>query len=432
MNSRFISKHFYCFEVKHRNLLFGKSLRESTMMLMILLQETISQPADSSPFWRDIWLICISFLMFLGTIYIYFKLRAGTFSRVRKLLEERVEVKTKQLSEKNIELEKLSLVASRTDNAVMVTDSLGRIEWANDAFLRMVGNSNGIIGKNVAAINVYRNVIERIGEAVEEKKSKIFESNLQPAHQPETWISTTLTPIFDEKNDLKELVFVDTNITAGKTLEKQIKSSLHEKDVLLKEIHHRVKNNLQIIISLLNLQSGYIKDEQTLKAVKDGQNRVRSMALVHEKFYQSDELTEINFDEYVEKLCQFLFQSYGDNNDRIKLIVKAEDVAFDMDTAMPCGLLINEIVSNSLKYAFPNDIEGEIKIELKKLPESLILMSISDNGVGISEDINFEKAESLGLQLITALASQLDGELKILRGTGTEILVSFKYPKTQS
>ncbi len=400
--------------------------------LFIFLQGTITDPADSSAFWRDIWLISVSFLMFLGTIYVYFKLRAGTFSRVRKLLEQRVEVKTKQLSEKNIELEKLSLVASRTDNAVMVTDSLGRIEWANTAFMRMVGNAEEILGKNVAQINVYQDVIERIGEAVEEKRSKIFESNLHFAHQPETWISTTLTPVFDEKNNLKELVFVDTNITASKMLEKQIKSSLHEKDVLLKEIHHRVKNNLQIIISLLNLQSGYIKDEQTLKAVKDGQNRVRSMALVHEKFYQSDELTEINFAEYVEKLCQFLFQSYGDNTDRIKLIVKADDVALDMDTAMPCGLLINEIVSNSLKYAFPNDHEGEIKIEVKKLPDNYIVMSISDNGIGISQEIDFEKAESLGLQLITALASQLDGELKISRDTGTEILVSFRYPKTQS
>ncbi len=425
---RFISKHFFLIEVKH--IIYPYSLR--TITLMIFLQETLTGPADSSAFWRDIWLIIISFLMFLGTIYIYFKLRAGTFSRVRKLLEERVEVKTKQLSEKNTELEKLSVVASRTDNAVMVTDSLGRIEWANTAFIRMVGNSESVIGKNVAAINIYRDVIQRIGEVVDEKKSTIFESNLKTDHQPETWISTTLTPVFDEKNRLKELVFVDTDITASKTLEKQIKSSLHEKDVLLKEIHHRVKNNLQIIISLLNLQSGYIKDEQTLKAVKDGQNRVRSMALVHEKFYQSDELTEINFSEYVEKLCQFLFQSYGDNTDRIKLIVKADDVAFDMDTAMPCGLLINEIVSNSLKYAFPNDQEGEIKIELKKLPDSYIVMSIADNGVGISEEIDFEKAESLGLQLITALASQLDGELKISRASGTEILVIFKYPKPQS
>src|SRR4029078_1139082 len=146
------------------------------------------------------------------------------------------------------------------------------------------------------------------------------------------WISSTLTPIYDENNSLKEMVIVDTDITASKVLENQIKASLHDKDILLKEIHHRVKNNLQIIISLLNLQSGYIKDEQTLKAVKDGQNRVRSMALVHEKFYQSDELTEINFAEYVEKLCQFLFQSYGDNTDRIKLIVKADEVALDMDT----------------------------------------------------------------------------------------------------
>jgi PAS domain S-box-containing protein len=397
------------------------------MRLFILLQEMASDPSDTA-FWRDIWLICISFLMFLGTIYIYFKLRAGTFSRVRKLLEERVEVKTKQLSEKNVELEKLSLVASRTDNAVMVADADGKIDWTNDAFIRMVGG-NEIIGRNVSQINVYDNVSEIINEVVREKKSRIFESKLQRDQSTETWISTTLTPIFDEMNNLKELVFVDTNITASKTLEKQIKSSLHEKDVLLKEIHHRVKNNLQIIISLLNLQSGYIKDEQTLKAVKDGQNRVRSMALVHEKFYQSDELTEISFYDYVEKLCHFLFQSYGDNTDRIKLLIKTDEVAFDMDTAMPCGLFINEIVSNSLKYAFPNDREGEIRIELQKLPDSRIVLKISDNGTGLPDHVDIEKADSLGLQLINALASQLEGDLSISGNNGTEISVNFKYPK---
>jgi PAS domain S-box-containing protein len=396
--------------------------------LCILLSGELTNTANPISFWRDIWLISISFLMFLATLYVYFKLRASTFSRVRKLLEERVEIKTRQLSEKNMELEKLSLVASKTDNAVMVTDSAGKIDWVNDAFIRMFDSREKIIGKNVDELNLYSNIREAINEVVREKKSKIFESNFNTRLQPDTWISTTLTPVFDEHHNLKELVFVDTNITPGKTLEKQIKSSLHEKDILLKEIHHRVKNNLQIIISLLNLQSGYIKDEQSLKAVKDGQNRVRSMALVHEKFYQADEITEINFAEYVEKLNQFLFQSYGEKAEHVKLRVIADHIALDMDTAMPCGLLINEIVSNALKYAFPGNAEGEIKIELKKLPENKIEMIISDNGIGMPEGFDIEQSESLGLQLITALTNQLDGVLRVSLDHGTSFSVTFTYP----
>ncbi len=399
--------------------------------LWILLSGTSPDLNHPAAFWRDIWLIVISFSMFLGTIYVYFKLRASSFKRVRKLLEQRVEVKTKQLSKKNSDLEKLSLVASRTGNAVMVADSTGRIDWGNDAFMKMTGGSREIIGKNVAEINIYSDVQSAIAEAVRERKSKIFESNIQLNPDSDQWISSTLTPIFDENNNLKELVFVDTDITASKVLENQIKASLRDKDILLKEIHHRVKNNLQIIISLLNLQSGYIKDEQTLKAVKDGQSRVRSMALVHEKFYQADELTEINFAEYVDKLCQFLFQSYGDKTDRIQLTVNADKVAFDMDTAMPCGLLINEIVSNSLKYAFPDERNGEIKIELRKLPDQMVMMSISDDGIGLAEDFTIEKSETLGHQLIIALANQLDGELNVSHENGTSFSVTFKYPKTQ-
>ena len=398
--------------------------------LSFLLSGAVDDPLHPAAFWRDIWLIVISFSMFLGTVYIYFKLRSSTFTRVRKLLEQRVEVKTKQLSNKNRELEKLSLVASKTDNAVMVVNASGTIDWVNEAFIKMSGGTEDIIGKHVAEINIYQNVMEAIGEAVQQRKSKILESHIRSVNNSDKWISSTLTPIFDEHDQLKEIVFVDTNITDSKVLENQIKASLHDKDVLLKEIHHRVKNNLQIIISLLNLQSGYIKDEQTLKAVKDGQSRVRSMALVHEKFYQADELTEINFSEYVEKLCQFLFQSYGDKTERIKLIVAADNVALDMDTAMPCGLLINEVISNSLKYAFPGNAEGTIKVELRKLQDSRVRMVISDDGKGLSGNFEIEKSESLGLQLIIALANQLDGELKVEHERGVQFSVTFKYPKT--
>jgi len=387
---------------------------------------------ETDPFWRDIWLIIISFLMFIGTIYIYFRLRSSTFRRVRRLLEERVIVKTRQLVDKNLELEKLSLVASRTDNAVLIASAEGEVEWINDGFIRMIGMpKEKVLGRKVAEINVYNEIVKEISAAVADKHSRIFESNVTTHHLKNIWISTTLTPIYSEFGNLKKLVFVDTDITSGKLLQKQIEESLKEKDVLLKEIHHRVKNNLQIIISLLNLQSGYIKDETTLKAVQDGQNRVRSMALVHEKFYQAEELTEIDFGEYVEKLTQYIYQSYGDKTDRVKMIIESDKVGLDMDTAMPSGLLVNEIVSNAYKYAFPVDMHGEIRITLSKA-DGKVVFKIADNGVGLPEEINIDAAESLGMQLIQALTAQLDGELELSRDKGTEFKVSFTYPKVHS
>lgn len=385
---------------------------------------------NPTPFWRDVLLIIISFLMFMGTLYTYFRLRSSNFIRVRRLLEERVEVKTRQLTEKNLELEKLSLVASRTDNAVLIASPDGQIEWVNDGFIRLMGiPKEKLINKILSEINVYTNINNEIREAIKNQHSRIFESNVTTYNIENLWISSTLTPIYDEDGTLKKLVVVDSDITAGKNMQKQIETSLKEKDVLLKEIHHRVKNNLQIIISLLNLQTGYIKDEVTLKAVKDGQSRVRSMALVHEKFYQSDELSEIDFAEYIEKLCHYLYQSYGDKTDRIDVQIKGDKIGLDMDTAMPCGLLVNEIVSNAYKYAFPDQEKGTILIEFKKSNGKMTLF-IHDNGIGFPIEYDLEKSESLGMQLIQALTSQLDGELKVSRENGTTFEISFPYPKT--
>ncbi len=344
-------------------------------------------------------------------------------------MEERVQVKTLQLTEKNLELEKLSLVASRTDNAVLIADTNGVVEWINDGFIRLFGiPKEKIIGNNIVDINVYKDIQHQLNEAVQNMHSRIFESNVTTYDNKNVWISSTLTPIYDEFNQLKKFIIVDADITTSKKMQQQIEASLKEKDVLLKEIHHRVKNNLQIIISLLNLQSGYIKDETTLKAVKDGQSRVRSMALVHEKFYQSDTVTEIDFGEYVKKLCQFLYQSYGDKTDRIEVAIHGEQVLLDMDTAMPCALLINEIVSNAYKYAFPGQRSGTIEIEMKK-HNGRTHLKISDNGVGFPAGYDFEKSDSLGMQLVQALTSQIDGELKVSHENGATFEVSFQYPK---
>ena len=388
-----------------------------------------------SPFWRDFWLVVLAFGMFLGTMWIYFRMRTGTFRRVRRLLEERVEVKTRQLSEKNQELEKLSLVASRADNAVVITDAAGRIEWTNEAFSRLTGIPSGTIqgwkGKKISELGVYANIESAIAEAIVERTSRRFESNVLTPTGKRAWLSSTLTPVYDEQGALKKLVLVDTDITDGKLLDEKTKSALHEKEVLLKEIHHRVKNNLQIIISLLNLQSDYIKDEQTLKAVTEGQNRVRSMALVHEKFYQAEEVTEINFQDYTEKLCRFLYQSYGNGSDRIQVnVISDPGIAFDMDTAMPCGLLLNEIVSNCYKYAFPGERNGEITVEFRRTGENRILMTIRDNGIGLPEGFTVESSESLGMQLIQALTNQLEGDLRVQNSSGgTRFEIEFTYPK---
>ncbi|MCK4330464.1 hypothetical protein KAX02_11560 [candidate division WOR-3 bacterium] len=215
---------------------------------------------------------------------------------------------------------------------------------------------------------------------------------------------------------------------AHKQAEEQIQKDLKEKEIMLQEIHHRVKNNLQIISSLLNLQSRYIKDEQSLELFRDSQNRVRSMALIHERLYQSRDLASIPFAEYIKKLTSGLYSVYGVDPDRVVLKIETDDVFLGIDQAIPCGLIINELVSNSLKHAFPETWQGkaEIKIALHQIKSEKIELIVSDNGVGIPEKLDFRKTESLGLNLVTLLAEeQLQGKVELDRKEGTRFQIKF-------
>ncbi len=206
--------------------------------------------------------------------------------------------------------------------------------------------------------------------------------------------------------------------------EKELKNSLRDKEVLLREIHHRVKNNMQIISSLLNLQIKYEDLDETVGVLKESQGRVKSMAIIHEKLYELSSLDNINFKEYLEKLIYDIFYSYGIRNGSIKSSLIIKDVYLNIDTAIPLGLIINELVTNSVKYAFPEE-KGEIKVKFESNQDQMEL-TIADDGIGIPEDIDFENSKTLGLQLVETLTNQLEGKLELNIHHGTEFKIIFK------
>lgn len=207
--------------------------------------------------------------------------------------------------------------------------------------------------------------------------------------------------------------------------QKQIINSLEEKSVLLREIHHRVKNNMQIISSLLSLQSSTIENPEMKDIFNESQNRVRSMSMIHEQLYQTDDLAKIDFNIYVNGLIKSLFQIYSSSQKHIEWDVNVEDVKLDLETAIPCGLIINELVSNSLKHAFKDRFNGKISVKMRK-NNGLIILKVADNGVGIPDNFQIEKASTLGLKLVKTLVNQLEGALVIEIKNETSFNVTFK------
>ena len=205
----------------------------------------------------------------------------------------------------------------------------------------------------------------------------------------------------------------------------RLNTALHDKDILLREIHHRVKNNLQVVSSLLNLQSNYISDDVALEAINEGKNRVSSMALIHQNLYQEDNLTSINSKDYFDNLIENLFDSYNIEEDNINLTKEIDDLDIDVDTMIPLGLIVNELVSNTLKHAF-NGIQhkGSINVNLKEVDNTLVL-TISDNGIGMTED-HFLSSDSFGNKMIKAFKQKLKAEIQVINNQGTTVSMHIK------
>lgn len=240
------------------------------------------------------------------------------------------------------------------------------------------------------------------------------------------WALASATPVFGEGHHFNGSFAMLTDITERKQAEEKIRASLAEKTVLLKEVHHRVKNNMQIISTLLDLQSESIRDEHSRNAFRVSQDRIKAMALVHEELYKSTNLASIDFADYVEKLVNFLFISYLADPGRITLTIDVEHLPMDIDMAIPCGLIISELVSNALKYAFPDGRQGEITIRLTTGEDGRISLLVADNGVGLPPGLDFRNPETLGLQLVTMLTKQLLGEIGMSVTQGTSWKLSFR------
>jgi two-component sensor histidine kinase len=227
--------------------------------------------------------------------------------------------------------------------------------------------------------------------------------------------------------DLAERALSDSEdrfTVQGAELDRQTER-LHQRETMLREIHHRVKNNMQVMSSLLSLQSRAASNPETSRMLLENQNRIQSMALLHEILYQSEDLAEVDFSKYIRRMVAHLFRSYGVDHGQIRLHSELDPVGLELDDALPCGLLISEVISNSLKHGFPPGCEGEVRIQLRRLSATMIALVLSDNGVGIPENLDWATSRSLGLRLVRALAQQLQAQLDIRSQGGTEVKLIF-------
>lgn len=338
--------------------------------------------------------------------------------------------KEKEIKEALEKTEILYSTLVNTDpDSIITTDLQGKIVYTSKQAMQMYGykDKEELIGKSIFELispECQKKARDDLNKTLNKNILRNLEYQLVKKNGDQFIGEWNIAVIKGRDKNPTAIMTTARDITHHKNIEAQMQASIQEKNVLLREIHHRVKNNLQIISSLLNLQSMYIEDENALEVFKESQNRVKSMAIIHEKLYQSNNFAEINVAEYLNKLIENIYSSYGINIDRIKIEINAPDIHLDINKAIPCFLVANEVITNSVKHAFP-DGSGKIVIDFQIMDENYV-MSIKDNGIGLPEDFNNENTGTLGIQLINGLILQLDGKLEVNSNDGAEFKIIFK------
>ncbi|MGB9980065.1 sensor histidine kinase [Methanobacterium sp.] len=336
--------------------------------------------------------------------------------------------------------EKYRLISENTMDVIWVFDpNLLKFTYVSPSVYNLRGyTSEEVLNQSLEEVltpESYQFVIENLPKTITgilsgDDSLKVQTHMLEQLHKNGSIVPTEVGMSFmvNDEHQITQIIGVTRDITERKLAEEKIKQSLEEKEMLLKEIHHRVKNNLMIISSLLNLQSRYIKDKESKNIFKDSQNRARSMALIHEKLYQAPDLKRIDFKNYIQILSNELFRTYTTDSKHLQIQINAEDIFLDINTAIPLGLIVNELISNSLKYAFPEGKNGVITVDFH-YKDNYYEFSVKDNGIGLPKDFDYQNTDTLGLQLVTNLTEQIGGELELNRFEGTSFKIIFKETK---
>ncbi len=322
----------------------------------------------------------------------------------------------------------LDKIINSIGDPIFVKDRQHRIALANDAACKLFGRPREeILGKT--AYDLFPS--KEMADISWEKDEEVFSKGVEIVNEETNTYApgATLTvlvkkTLYTDNEGNQFLVGVTRDITERKQAEDKIRSSLIEKEVLLKEIHHRVKNNLQVISSLLSIQGSYLWDNDAKRALMESQSRVKSMALIHENLYRSENLARIDFALYTRDLVEALFRSYKMDKRRVGLNLNLEEVCLDIDKAIPSGLVLNELVTNCLKHAFPGGRAGEIVIDLLSMGDTIVL-AVRDNGVGLPDEFDLKNTTSMGLKIVSMLTKQLKGTLEVDLSKGTEFKITF-------
>jgi len=325
----------------------------------------------------------------------------------------------------------LSLVTDNMLNVVGQIDAEGTFQYISPSIKTVLGyEPREILGESVFKLINLTHPQDQIKVSSTFMESTVsylpggVQHRFKHANGHYLWLESLGNPLFDEKGQYQGVVFSMTNIDSVKVAEENLRTSLQEKELLLRELHHRVKNNMQIISSLLNLQSAHVQEEESKEILKVSQSRVKSMAMIHDKLYTSHDLSHINFKQYTEKLVSDIFYTYKVQIGTIEPVLKVEDIEFNMETAIPLGLIINELVTNSLKFAFPDTDKGSITVKLET--EGQFVLTVADDGIGLPPDFDLNKTHSLGLRLVNSLVIQLDGEISMDSSQGAEYKITFR------
>jgi len=402
----------------HHSREFMRELWDTILSGKVWKGEVKNRAKDNSYYWEDTTIVPL----------------LGADSKPRQFVAIRTDITERKRAQLAVETisERLRLATHGSGIGIWDWDlNTGAFLW-DDIMYRLYGFQEG----NLPVANVaWKRALhpDDLAPALEElaqslKLPKPYDTSFRVVWQDGSIHHIRAHGIVQRNQDGKAMRMTGANwdITEHRIAQEKLAASLCEKEVLLKEIHHRVKNNMQVMFSLLGLQSAQFTDPVALNAFRESQNRVKSMALLHDRLYRTENLSRIDMGTYLGSLLDYLFNSFGSDAAHIERVIEAPGVLLGLDAAIPCGLIVNELVSNALKYAFTGRPQGKITLEVKSDETGQYHLRVRDDGVGLPKDFDFHNAKSLGLRLVGMLATQLRGTLEYRNGSGSEFHIAFQ------